>query len=219
MNDLQLQLIELTKANDDKAIKKLLEEKLQEEPNNIDLLLRLAIVSTYDPDFDEERCIECLEKVLTLNKNNATALLLLAYVQEKHFGEIDDTLRQRIEAIETQENETRAMLKYVASWFYRWTDNEKEKQCLIESINMYPGLVNNYMRLAELYFKENKNTEAKLLVEIGLKNVQKIYVKNNLPKDTTDINEFINGYIKGIFQMDTILEWIKEHWLTEDKTN
>lgn len=219
MEDLVSKIIELTKNNnlgsEERILKieALIEEKLRHDPNNIELLMRLAVLELNPPVADHNKSIEILEKVLSIDKNNIIALLLLAYVKYHCSGGVDKDLLDKLDSIKTNDKELLSMAKYAAYWHYsnndEFNDEKKQEQYLLESINLYGGHVCNYVDLVELYLQQGKKEKAKELVEIALKNVVKIYTENVHIEDISDINEFLDERIKGICITDSIVAWIE----------
>ena len=213
MNNL---LAKIKKLNHDKnyaEIYRLVGEQLKHESNDIGLWLSLAIVVFAPPHGDEIWSIECLQKALAIDKNNVTAILILAYVYEYGLGGIDDELLKKIESLHTNSNELNSLLKYVASWSYashKKNDPLSEERLLKESIQFCNNHVWNYIHLAWLYFDQHRDTEARELVKKAVSNVQKTYTAHVHNDDLTNVNEFLNEHIKGIFLTDVNLEIIKE---------
>ncbi|MBD3231047.1 hypothetical protein GF322_00095 [Candidatus Dependentiae bacterium] len=212
MTDLISKIIELSKKDELRKIERLIEDKLKEEPNNIGLLLRLAVLEIDPPFADHEKSIFFLQKVLAIDNNNAIAILLLAYVNYYCIAGIDEKLMNKLNSIYTDDNEINSMLKYVASWFYIDKDSKLEEMLLQESINFCESHVYNLVHLAELYFKQGRTQEAKALVEKALSNVKKIYRfdMDDEVYDATDVDEFLNERIKGIYLTESNLKFIKE---------
>ncbi len=216
MTDLISKVIELSKSDELLKIEELIEDVLKKEPKNIELLLRLAVLEVDPPFADHEKSIASLGKVLAIDKNNAIATLLLAYVNYYCVAGVDEELMSKLNSIRTNDNEINSMLKYVASWFYIDKDPRLEELLLQESINFCKEHVYNYVHLAELYFKQGRNQEARVLIEKALRNVKKIYSFNGEEEyDATDVDEFLNERIKGICLTDPNLESIEE--LLENK--
>jgi tetratricopeptide (TPR) repeat protein len=216
MNDLETKIIGLNKNNkieiNDKIekIEILIEEKLKQEPNNIELWLKLAMLELEIPLVDHEKSIKCLEKVLTIEKNHAITTLLLATVHNYYLGDIDEMLVNKLNTIQTDSDEINSMLKYATSWFYEYKDTKQEEKLLKESINIYPKHVCNYVSLAKLYFRLGKDAEAKKLVQKALKNVKKIYSDCDIDYIPTSVEEFLNEYVKGIHLPNIVFKMIEE---------
>ncbi len=210
MNNLILKIIELSKNNNEEKIETIIEEKLKQEPNSIELLLRLAVLELTPPIADYYKSIASLEKILILEKNNVIATLLLAYINHYCLGGVDKTLKDKLSSLHTNCDELNSMLKYAASWFYSGKDIKLEEQLLIESINLYKGHVWNYVHLAKLYFLEGRSEEGRALIKRALKKVTKVYSGDNQIYDIINVNEFLNEHIKGIYLTKENLELIQK---------
>ena len=208
-NDLISKIIELDKKGEREKIEVLIEERLKEEPNNVDLWLRLAKVELLFPFCDNFKSIACLEEVLKIEKDNPIAILMLAYVTDLNVGTMGKELMNKLCLLKMDFDELNSMFRYMASRFYWGKNSEKERQLLEESINIYKGHVNNYVRLADLYFLQGRDSEAKELIKQALKNVKKVYSEDLSEYDSTDPNEFIEERIKGVYMTSGDLESIK----------
>ncbi|MBY0353290.1 hypothetical protein K2W90_02895 [Candidatus Babeliales bacterium] len=192
--------------------KKILEENLKNEPNNIDILLKLALLEVDPPEGDEILCAQYIEKILALDEQNVNGLLLLAYF--KHYilmEHADENLMQSLTSLQTSCNEVNSMLRYAASWFFFFRgDEEKEIECLRKSINYYQGHVWNYVGLGRSYLLQGKNTEGKELIRRALSNVKVIYSGQGAEYDGTNISHFLDHHFKGICLTQPQLELIQE---------
>jgi tetratricopeptide (TPR) repeat protein len=223
MNELIRKIIEVSRdKNAEEKIEKLLEERLIIEPCNRELWLRLALVEIEVPLVDCDKAIVCLDKVFALEKDNPIALLFLAFIYHYELGGVEQDLSDRLDSINTSDEEVNSMLKYTASWLhYTYKDfkyKDRAKKLLKESIAIYGGHVWNYIDLARIYFLEKRDQEAKVLIEKALKNVIKVYVYLNAKQkyDMTDLDEFLNERFKGIYLTDTnyqMIEKLKEEGL------
>ena len=206
MNELNTKIIELSKDGGIEAMlemEKLLEQALLQNPQNINLLLRLAILEQEVPLADHHKSIAVLESVLKIDPSNAIALILLAYVHYHNIGVINGSLFEQLISNPTKDPEIKSMLKYTASWLYAPQNDKKNvEKWLIESITECQSHVYNYSNLAELSLKQNRYAEAKKLIQHGLKNVEKLYIGNIGYADETDIQEFLGERIKGIYLTD-----------------
>ena len=200
MDNFLLKLKSLSQNKETLKIDALLREKIKQEPNNIEWLLRLAIVIQYPPIVDTDKSLELLEQVLKLDSKNVTAILLIAYIHHYCLAGLDKTIFDRITTFQTNNDEEKAMLAYAASWFYQdQQDPIGEKHWLLESIKHCNKHVWNHRTLARQYVVENQNNEAKKHLQQALHNIVKIYSGNFNDYDETDVNEFINERIKGIY--------------------
>jgi hypothetical protein len=133
-------------------------------------------------------------------------------VYEYQLGGIDDMLLHQIKNLDTGSDEINSMLKYVASWSYRESkknDSNIEEQLLKESIKLWDKHVWNHMRLVKLYQRQERYLEINPLIYKALRNITKIYNNIDHP-DVTDIDEYINEHIKGIYITDLNIELIQQ---------
>jgi hypothetical protein len=193
-------------------IEQLLEEGLSYEPKNIELWLRLAILESSPPIVDCDKSISCLQTIFNLDPNNISALLIFAYIHYYQLGGIDQVLFNKLISFHAPSNELGSMLRYAASWFYADRNIKLEKKLLEESIELYKYHVWNYVDLAKIFSSEGKKQKAEILIDKGLTNVVKKYPVGpyNQPYDITDIEEFINEHIKGIYLTNTNYERIQK---------
>jgi hypothetical protein len=210
MNDI-LTKINILSKNDDKALYSFILEQMNSNSNDINFWLSLAVVIIQPPFGDEETGIFFVKKALSIDHNNPTALIILAHIYEYQLGGINDMLLHQIKNLHTDSNEINSMLKYVASWSYRESKKynpEEEERLLKESILLCDRHVWNYEHLAKLYFKQKRYLEVNSLLRKALKNIKKVYSEDD-DYDITDINEFINERIKGIYASKSNFKFIK----------
>lgn len=209
IKDLKERLIELSTDGSDAAsfeMEKLLEEAIKNDPQNPELLLKLAILEFDMPFLDDEKCIASIQKIFEYDPHNATALILLAYMNYHFFRMIDKSLFDRLNSLKTGNNETDSLLKYAATWYYahdcyepasRDITNQVEK-LLLESIKKCQSHVHNYEELACMYLHQNRYDEALTAIRHAIQNVVKIYGEDIEKRDDTDVQKFFNYYITGI---------------------
>lgn len=175
-----------------------LEKLLLKDPNNIDLLIRLALAQLVVELDDMYKSIECLERALELKPGHPIATILLAHVHGAYLGGVSNQLVQQLEAVKSNDPEVNSMIAYMISW-HNWENQPgKEKEWLIKSINFYQGHVKNYKYLAMIFFQEGDLFRGKKFCQKALSNVKKVYDKLSL-YDPTDINEYLGEHIKGIY--------------------
>lgn len=214
MNSLLKKINVLNKENNSNEIYRIIIEQLNSQSDDIELWLSLALVVVAPPLGDEYISLECIQRVLDIDDNNAIALLISAHIYEYELGGITDELLDRIENLKTSSNEVNAMLKYVSSWAYSYhkkNNPQKEETLLIESIRLCQKYVWNYVHLAKLYLRYSRKEEVNNLIYIALKNVKKIYTDINIHEyNITDVNDFLNTRIKGTYLTDNNIITIKQ---------
>lgn len=176
-----------------------LKEQLCRDPLDIDLLLGLAITEDGYFSAGYEKHIATLQKILNLEPDNVTALLILAYMSYHKNKRIDESLFKKLITIKTNDPEINAMRLYVASWFYAGKDAKKQEELLRQSIGAYPYHVRNYFELATLCEKQNKVEEAKIFNEKAMNNIVKVYSFLEYTEKLADIENFLNRAIKGTY--------------------
>lgn len=212
-SELALKIIEINDDDDSgEKAEFLLEELIAQDPTDIDLWMRLAILEIKPPIVDYFRNFAYLEHVLKLSPQNPKALLCLAYSHVHDYIGMPDDVFLRLKAIKTDSNELNSMFKYAMSWYYQdKNDFEQQEKLLNESINYYQEHVWNYVNLARCYIKKNKIIEAHQLVEKALKNVKNVQdPETGWRYDYTDVDEYINERVKGISQSFWNFESLKK---------
>ncbi len=82
-DELTKQIIEMSKKNEELKIEKLLEEILINDPENIDILFRLACLEMYMPFADYYACYIYLEKIISISQKHAViASSCLTYIEQ-----------------------------------------------------------------------------------------------------------------------------------------
>lgn len=192
--------------------KKNLEQKLDQNPRNIDILFQLALLEIMPPEGDDIKCTAYLEQILALDKDNIEALLLLAYLKYYClFEEADEHLMNKLSSFKSSSAELDSILRYAASWFFQFKGNdEQEIFFLKESISLDQKNVWPYFKLAQSYFSQSKNLEAKELIRKALGNIKKVYDDSFDDYDKTSLNDFLNHNIRGIYVTKPQKEIIEE---------
>jgi len=212
MRDLLLRLDRLEKEENYRELCNIVDYELKNSVHTSDVWIVLAITIIVVPIVDYEASIACLEKALSIENNNPIALIVLAHVYEYQLGGINDMLLHQIKNLRTNSDEINSMLKYVASWSYKKSkkdDPEVEEELLKESIRLWDKHVWNHINLMELYKQQGRYLEINNLIYKALGNITKIYDGSNHP-DVTDLDEYINEHIKGIYITDLNAESIQQ---------
>ena len=82
-DELTKQIIEMSKKNEEEKIEKLLEEILINDPENIDILFRLACLELYMPFADYYACYIYLEKIISISqKHSVIASSCMTYIKQ-----------------------------------------------------------------------------------------------------------------------------------------
>ncbi len=187
-----------------------LENYLKNHPEDIDAWLRLAIVEINPPFADGYRAINAVSHILKYNKKNVKALLIYAYADFYCFGEISDTLYEMLMTINSQDDEEQSLIEFVKAWKFMDKNDQIYEQFLLKSIIYYEKHVYNHKRLSQHYLEVGKFDVAEVHVLQALENVQAIYFENRNIEDYTDVDEFLDGYIKGIYLTKPNFESLEE---------
>lgn len=211
--ELSLKIIELHKNDPHgERVEKFLEDSIAKDPTNIDLWLRLAILEIKAPIVDYDRSFACLNEVFKLEAEHPIALLCLAYSYSREFGFVSEELFKRLQAVKTDSAELNSMLNYAMSWFYRKNEtNDEEIRLLQISVDCYQGHVWNYIHLAR-YYSSRDYKKSLMFYKNAFKNIVKVYKEPpfNDVYDHTDVDEYINAYIKGIYIVEDTFNRIKK---------
>lgn len=175
-----------------------LEEKLLKNPKNVTLMTQCALLEMDPPQGDQRLCVALLERILTLEKHNVNALLMLAYVKHNLDERVSDAVLTLLKTLKTGSREQDSMLRFAASWFY--TDNKHECERLLrESISLCDGHVWNLTDLAQRYMDQGYNEDAEKLITKALKNAQNLSPEEKASThNPISIDIFLNERIKGI---------------------
>jgi len=159
---------------------------------------------------DPELLSKYLNEIFKYDPDNIYATLILACTQDVFWGEITDTVFEKLNNLSSENSEILSMIELAKAWYYKCKDNnELYKKHLLSSISYCNKHVLNYTELADLYAEKRKKNEAKKLAQKALNNVKVVYTQNSIT-DITDIEEFINEYFKGIHITEPNLESIYE---------
>ncbi|MGG0755073.1 hypothetical protein [Brevibacillus laterosporus] len=205
-------IFDLSPANDIEQIEYYLDSYLQLHPTDIDILLRGAVLVLSSPLVDVYKSLDYLEKAVTIDPTNHKAWFILSYIHESRLGGIDARVIDHLSTLHPKEKETQSIIELIKGWYYRKIDDlNNYKSQLQKSIDLSPNLVFNRVELGRLLLNQGYKTESKHQFEIALKNVVKIYDREEPIIDLTDYNEFINESIKGIYLTDVVVADFKRY--------
>lgn len=207
INDKELELA-IKELNVLKA-EELIEVALKDDDNNIELWLKLAVTELCVPLVDYVKCLDCIEHLYEIDKNNIYALIVECCVYQFHLGGIDENLFSKLNNIEDDNKRTMSIIKYMMSWYYRDNDIKNIISLLEESISLCDRYVYNYEKLGKIYIKQGNIVEGKKLIKKALNNIELIYDKESI-SDFTDINEYIAENVTGIHLSSFNKERIKK---------
>ncbi len=190
--------------------------KLQRDPLQINALLDLAVAELFNHSISSEKKFVSINKVLSQDKDNPTALILLAYQAyiDKNF---DESLVQKLTTFKTVAPEINSMFLFSASRLYVNNDGEKCEELLLQSIKEYPWLVHNYLDLAQLYTKQHKLVEAKDIKQKAFNNVARIFSIDEEFRNIENVEKLINQAIKGIWLSEQAYKSLYEELSTPNQ--
>ncbi|WP_242832627.1 tetratricopeptide repeat protein [Clostridium saccharoperbutylacetonicum] len=160
----------------------------------------MAKISSYRvcvPLVDYVKCLDCIEHLYEIDKNNIYALIIECCVYQFHLGGIDEKLFRKLNNINDDNKKTMSIIKYIMSWYYRDNDEKNMISLLEESISLYDRYVSSYEKLGKVCIKQGNIIEGKKLIRKALNNIELIYDKDSIV-DFTDFNEYIAENVIGI---------------------
>lgn len=195
LNKLDKELyLAIRNSNVEKA-EEIIEKKLENDKNNTDLWISLAVTELCVPLVDYVKSIECIKRIFDMDKNNITAIILECCINYFHLGGIDKKVFNKLKLININNKEILSVIKYIMSWYYESKNVNKEKKLLKESIDLCNNYVMNYERLGRIYIIEGDIDKGKELIKKAIDNIQLIY-KDDFIYDFTDINEYMDENVK-----------------------
>lgn len=195
LNKLDKELyLAIRNSNVEKA-EEIIEKKLENDKNNTDLWISLAVTELCVPLVDYVKSIECIKIIFDMDKNNITAIILECCINYFHLGGIDKKVFNKLKLININNKEILSVIKYIMSWYYESKNVNKEKKLLKESIDLCNNYVMNYERLGRIYIIEGDIDKGKELIKKAIDNIQLIY-KDDFIYDFTDINEYMDENVK-----------------------
>jgi tetratricopeptide (TPR) repeat protein len=190
-------------------MRNLIEEYLEKNPKDTEVWLRLAMLEFTPPFENPEIISEYLHKIFKYDPYNIYATITLACIQDVLRGEITEEVFEKLNNLFSDNPELNSMIELEKAKYYQCKDNDElYKKHLCNSIHYYDKHSENYRSLAYLYKQQGKKEEAKQLAQKALNNVKVIYDGSSPITDITDIEKFINEYIKGTHITDSNLKSI-----------
>lgn len=195
-------------------IEKILLSQLENDSNNKDLLMKLAMVRLQFPFEDEISAIGYLNKIINIDNYNFEAIIIKLYLQNYYFAEMDEDL-DKIMSYDWGDAYKTSIVYYIYSWKFDilYDKNEEKREKAIEwlekSIEVYPYLVDPYIKLARLYVKKNRLDEARKCYLNAISHVKSVEYTY---EDAISSQEFIDEYITGIKLSDLNFESLKREY-------
>jgi tetratricopeptide (TPR) repeat protein len=186
------------------------EKQLRQDPKNIDLWMKLAIIELTIPLVDNFKALECINKVYEIDRHNINALILECWTYIYGLGGIDQRLLEKLSDAKTSDNKSLAIISYLKSWHY-WrlgegNDTEKEQYYLRESILHHPGLIHVYTTLCKIYMEKGKLQEAEETMKKAIENLLLNKEHRVESDDPYDFEDYIDTFFTGMFYADSYYE-------------
>jgi tetratricopeptide (TPR) repeat protein len=169
---------------------------LANNPFDTEIWLKFAILFLQLPK-DEDRALNCLQKILEYDPENVIAKLLFACFAD-YFGGVDKPIFEMLCAIKTSNRGFLSIVELEKSWHYSYINKELYKKTLLKSINYCDTFVLNHKLLGVYYLcEENDTRRAHICFQKALNNIQHVYTFE-MDYNPLDVHEFINERLKGI---------------------
>lgn len=195
MNDIKIAVMN----NEIEKAEKIALKEIKKNPNDEKLLLKLALIELLFPFEDYEMSLEYINKVLEMSPNYLDALFIKSYLQYFYnYNDIDKTVLDAINNYNYKENqeEEKAISKYIQSWKYRNSDVNLELKYLLESVEICDKLVYPFKRIG-LIMKGIGNYKDSIKYLRKAKDNIRIIGNDNDCVDFSEPQLFIDEYIKG----------------------
>lgn len=159
------------------------------------MIMRLALAVYTRPLADDPKAVELLEKVPPNHPLYPKALLVQSYIREG-WCTIDNEFAQRLLTCTTSDEEIKSLLVFMAARSYYESNEDYYVELLEQSIKLSNQYVKNYIDLGHHFLMIKDYPKAQYLFLKGMQNIQSVGC-GYLSDDITDIDEFIDSYIKG----------------------
>lgn len=184
-------------------------EHLEVYPRDTDAWLLLTRLECNSPFYDPERIIKYTGAVLSYDKGNIYALLLLAYSDYYLTGSQDDELVDKLSQAKSDDQYLLSLVEIAKARSWEIRNKEEYEKCLLKSIELYKDNTTSYAMLGKFYIKHGKFSEGVPLVKQALLNEKKEGIGVYNPAD-------INGLLKDFFAYavgvdDRLRDFVKEY--------
>ncbi|MBS0649666.1 MAG: tetratricopeptide repeat protein [Verrucomicrobia bacterium] len=152
----------------DKQYRAYLEKQIGSDPNNVQALIHLGVLS-WEPFHEREKAVEFLSKTITLDSKNVEARFWLAKCYYHDFCAYAKSREALLEALEIDPNSPEC-LSLLASVIMDTTENVNEAiSCYEKAIISAPDWPALYRALSQFYLDNNNLTKAESCIREGLK--------------------------------------------------
>lgn len=186
-------------------------KELEQNPNDVGVLMKLALTDFKFPFYDEVKCIEYLSRIIKLSPTYFEALVMKMYCLDHCYCSVDETDLEQLFCISYNDPQKLAIAYYIKSWIYSPLhikyNAETEKKHLLKSIELFPYMVYPFKRLGKIFEHEEKLETAKDFFRKALSNVRTVLTKEDNCCITPQ--SFIDEYITGISLSYVIADELK----------
>lgn len=188
---------------------------LEQTPDDVEILMKLALTEFRFPFCDEMKSIEYLNRVIKISPTYFEALAMKIYCMDHHCCTVDEKDLERLLCISYHDPQKLAIAYYMKSWIYSplhtKCDADMEKKVLLKSTEIFPYTVYPFKRLGKIFECEEKPETAQDFFRKALSNVRNVLTKEDDCCITPQ--SFIDEYITGISLSDVNYDSLKS--LTE----
>lgn len=193
-------------TNEDlELLEKALLHELEQKPDDVNVLMKLALIEFRAPFHDEEKTIEYLCRIVKLSPTYFEALVMKIYFLDHSYCSIDEAEVEHLFRISCDDAQKTAIAYYIKSWIYSplhiKCNTETEKKYLLKSVELFPYTVYPFKRLGKILEREGKLEAAKECYRKAFSNVRDVLTKDVLTREDNRCmtpQSFINEYITGI---------------------
>lgn len=179
-------------------------KELEQNPNDIEVLMKLAITEFMFPFYDEIKCMDYLCRIIKIAPTHFEALAMKIYCQEHYCCSVDETDLEQLLCVGYNDSQQLAIAYYMKSWIYSplhiKCNTKTEKKYLLKSTELFPYMVYPFKRLGKIFECEGKCESAKDSFRKALSNVMNVLTKEG--NCCTTAQSFIDEYITGISLSD-----------------
>lgn len=197
MSEFEKEISEAVRNYDIEKVETIIEQQLLAYPNNIDLLIRLAVTVLTVPLVDYPKSLACIHRIYEQDEKNVAATFLECCVHYYHLAGIDDELVRKINNIDVTSAYTNSIKRLILSWHFAVTDKEKQVEMLRQAIAFDPNNVESYIQLGSILIEQDNIKEGRSLIKKALGNIKLVYDENTI-FDFSDFNEYLNQKVRGI---------------------
>ncbi|MGN7761429.1 tetratricopeptide repeat protein [Paenibacillus sp. 22594] len=197
MNEFEKEISEAVRNYDIEKVETIIEQQLLAYPNNIDLLIRLAVAVLTIPLVDYPKSLACIHRIYEQDEKNVAATILECCVHYYHLAGIDEGLVRKINNIDVTNTYASSIKRLILSWRFAVTDKEKQVEMLRQAIALDPNNVKSYIQLGRIFINQGNVLEGRSLIKKALENIKLVYDKNTI-FDFSDFNEYLNQKVRGI---------------------